>query len=101
MELAKGIYHFPTGPFNWYVIEEGGRLTLVDAGFPGHFGVFSDGVRSIGREMKDVEAVILSHAHADHMGSPIAWRRAQMRRSIFTRRMFRPLRGSFSFHGLH
>lgn len=68
MELAPGIHHFPTGPFNWYVIEESGRLTLVDAGFPGHFGVFEQGLRSIGRTVTDVEAVILTHAHADHMG---------------------------------
>ena len=68
MELAKGVHYFPTGPFNWYVIEDAGRLTLVDAGFPGHFAVFRDGVRSIGREVKDIEAVILTHAHADHMG---------------------------------
>lgn len=68
MELANGVHHFATGPFNWYVIEEAGRLTLVDAGFPGHFGVFKAGLTSLGRELKDVEAVILSHAHADHMG---------------------------------
>jgi glyoxylase-like metal-dependent hydrolase (beta-lactamase superfamily II) len=68
MTLADGIHHFPTGPFNWYVIEESGRLTLVDAGFPGHFSAFEQGLRSIGREIQDVEAVILTHAHADHMG---------------------------------
>ena len=68
MEVAQGIHHFPTGPFNWYVLEEAGRLTLVDAGFPGHFGVFEDGLRRLGRQMKDVEAVVLTHAHADHMG---------------------------------
>jgi len=48
MELINGIHHFETGPFNWYVIEESGRLTLVDAGFPGHYRVFLDGLRSIG-----------------------------------------------------
>lgn len=68
MELANRIHHFPTGPFNWFVIEEAGRLTLLDAGFPGHFRVFLDGLQSIGREVKDVDAVILTHAHADHMG---------------------------------
>ena len=37
MELVKGVHHFQTGPFNWYVVEEAGRITLVDAGFPGIF----------------------------------------------------------------
>jgi len=68
VELAKGVHHFATDPFNWYVLEEAGRLTLVDAGFPGHFEVFTEGLRSIGRSIQDVEAVVLTHAHADHMG---------------------------------
>ena len=68
MLVAPGVHHFNTDPFNWYVVEEAGRMTLVDAGFPGHYGAFSNGIRSIGHEVKDVEAVILTHAHADHMG---------------------------------
>ncbi len=68
MIAAPTVHHFDTGPFNWYVVEDAGRLTLVDAGFPGHYRVFREGLRSIGREVKDVAAVILTHAHADHMG---------------------------------
>ncbi len=68
MEVATGIHHFDTGPFNWYVIEDGSRLTLVDAGFPGHYSVFRKGIESIGRELKDVEAILLTHSHADHTG---------------------------------
>lgn len=45
MEVAPGIHHFDTNPFNWYLIEEGGRFTLVDAGFPGHHRVFLQGPR--------------------------------------------------------
>ena len=68
--LANGgaVHHFDTGPFNWYVIEEAGRLTLVDAGFPGHYGIFRRGLVSLGKSMKDVAAIVLTHAHADHMG---------------------------------
>ncbi|MDI1319064.1 MAG: MBL fold metallo-hydrolase [bacterium] len=68
MEIHPGIHHFNTGPFNWYLIEEAGRLTLVDAGFPGHYPVFLEGLRAIGRSLADVDAVILTHAHADHTG---------------------------------
>ncbi len=66
--VAPGIFHFETGPFNWYLIEEGGRLTLVDAGFPGHYKVFRRGLETLGYAMKDVEAIVLTHAHADHIG---------------------------------
>jgi hypothetical protein len=32
MEVADGIHRFGTHMVNWYLIERGGRLTLVDAG---------------------------------------------------------------------
>lgn len=68
MEVASGIHHWNTDPFNWYVIEERGRLTVVDGGLPGHFHVFRAGIRTLGYDLKDVEAILLTHAHADHMG---------------------------------
>jgi len=68
IEVAQGVYHFETGPFNWYIIEEEGRLTLVDAGFPGYYKVFIEGIRSLGFDIKDLEGIILTHAHADHIG---------------------------------
>ena len=67
-EIAPGIYKFDTGPFNWYLIEESGRLTLVDAGFPGHYRQFKAGMESLGFSHKDIEAIVLTHAHADHIG---------------------------------
>lgn len=67
-EVAAGIHHFDTGPFNWYLIEEESRLTLVDAGFPGHYKVFRKGLDSLGYTLKDLEAIVLTHAHADHIG---------------------------------
>lgn len=68
MEAATGIHHFDSGPFNWYIIEEGGRLTVVDAGFPGHYRVYKKGLATLGKTSKDVEAIVLTHAHADHIG---------------------------------
>ena len=68
MIVAPGVHHFETFPFNWYLIEAEGRLTLVDAGFPGHYDTFIAALPSIGRELKDVKAIVLTHAHADHTG---------------------------------
>lgn len=62
------LYRFETGPFNWYVIRQDGRVTVVDAGFPGHYAVLRRGLRQIGAELRDVTAILLTHAHADHMG---------------------------------
>ncbi len=68
MEIATNVYRFETGPFNWYVVREGRELTLVDAGFPGHYEVLVNGLSSIGQSVADVKCVLLTHAHADHMG---------------------------------
>lgn len=68
MEVAKGVHHFDTGAFNWYLIEENGQLTLVDAGFPGHYKTYKEGLKSLGKTNKDLEAIVLTHAHADHIG---------------------------------
>ncbi len=68
MEIAKGIHHFDCGPFNWYLIEENGRFTLVDAGFPGHYRVYKKAMETMGKTSKDIEAIVLTHSHADHIG---------------------------------
>jgi glyoxylase-like metal-dependent hydrolase (beta-lactamase superfamily II) len=68
LEIASGIYHFDTGPFNWYIIEENEELTLVDAGFPGHYNVFKKGLKTLGFKIEDLKAIILTHAHSDHVG---------------------------------
>jgi glyoxylase-like metal-dependent hydrolase (beta-lactamase superfamily II) len=68
MEIANKVHKFESGPFNWYLIEENGRFTLVDAGFPGHYRVFKNGLESLGKSSKDIEAIVLTHAHADHIG---------------------------------
>ncbi|MFN8371845.1 MAG: MBL fold metallo-hydrolase [Anaerolineae bacterium] len=62
------VYHFDTGPFNWYLIAQSGRLTIVDAGFPGHYPILVKGINALGFQIKDIAAILLTHAHADHMG---------------------------------
>ena len=68
MQVANNVHHFDSGPFNWYIIEEQGRLTLVDAGFQGNYKVFKKGLEELGKNINDVEAIILTHGHADHIG---------------------------------
>ena len=68
MEVRRGVHRLTRGVVNFYVLEAGGRLTLIDAGAAGDWDVFTAGVRAIGRTVDDLEAVLVTHAHSDHTG---------------------------------
>ena len=53
---------------NSYLIEDGNRMTLVDGGLPGFRTQLEAYLRSRGRSIADIDAVILTHAHSDHVG---------------------------------
>jgi glyoxylase-like metal-dependent hydrolase (beta-lactamase superfamily II) len=44
------------------------RLTVIDAGFPGHYRAFREALQTLHYQVGDVAAILLTHAHADHMG---------------------------------
>ena len=66
--VAPGVHRVEDAYTNWYLVEEGGRLTVVDAGVPTSWGSFTDALSSLGHASADVDAVVLTHAHFDHVG---------------------------------
>ena len=68
MEIVPGVHGVGSEMVNWYLVEEGGRLTAVDAGVPGFRRSLDDELHTLGRERSDVAAVVLTHADADHTG---------------------------------
>jgi glyoxylase-like metal-dependent hydrolase (beta-lactamase superfamily II) len=68
VEVADRIHRLNQGIVNFYLVEEGGKLTLVDAGGTGHWELFRATLRRIGRTLDHLDAVVLTHAHADHVG---------------------------------
>jgi glyoxylase-like metal-dependent hydrolase (beta-lactamase superfamily II) len=53
---------------NFFLVEEAGRVLVVDCGMPGNWDLLLAGLGRIGRTLRDVEAVLLTHAHSDHVG---------------------------------
>lgn len=66
--VAPGIHRVEDAFTNWYLVEEDGRLTVVDAGVPTSWESLVEAVRAIGRRLDDIEALVLTHAHFDHIG---------------------------------
>lgn len=69
MQVADGIHRLSQGVVNFYLVEDAGKLTLIDAGAPGDWEAFARAVGSLGRALDDLEAVLLTHAHCDHTDS--------------------------------
>ena len=53
---------------NVYLLEEAGSVTIIDAGAPGQWGALGDELESMGRSFEDIRALLLTHAHVDHVG---------------------------------
>src|SRR5215216_2660591 len=67
-DVADGVHRIGEHFVNWYLIEEGGRLTVVDAGLPASWRSLLEALQRIGRTPGDLEALVLTHAHFDHIG---------------------------------
>src|SRR5919112_624628 len=67
-DVANGVHRIEDAYTNWYLIEEDSRLTVVDAGVPTSWDSFTNALQTLGRQQADVEAVVLTHAHFDHIG---------------------------------
>jgi glyoxylase-like metal-dependent hydrolase (beta-lactamase superfamily II) len=62
-EVAPGITRLGNEIVNFYLVEDGDGLTLVDAGVPGFRGQLEQVLAG-----RKVDAVILTHGHIDHVG---------------------------------
>ncbi len=68
VEIVPGVHGVGSEMVNWYLVEEGGRLTAVDAGVPGFRRSLDHELHALGRDRSDIAAVVLTHPDADHTG---------------------------------
>src|SRR5829696_1531986 len=67
-DVAPGVHRIEDAYTNWYLIEDGGRLTVVDAGVPSSWDSLQEALATLGRSPSDIAALVLTHAHFDHLG---------------------------------
>ena len=76
-ELAPGVWWLSLGwvaPFrqNAYLVDDGGTLTLVDAGTPWDARKIRSGLLDAGFGVADVDRVLITHYDLDHVGGLFA-----------------------------
>jgi glyoxylase-like metal-dependent hydrolase (beta-lactamase superfamily II) len=67
-QVAPGVHRLGSSLVNFYLVEEDGRYTLVDAGLPGAFEQLPALMERLGGDLHDIDAVVLTHGHSDHIG---------------------------------
>ena len=68
VEIAPGIHQVGAGGTRAFVIDGDEGITLVDTGMPKRHGKILEVVTSLGRAAVDIKAIVLTHAHVDHIG---------------------------------
>lgn len=66
--VAPGVHRLAIAHTNVYLVEEGRRVLLVDAGLPSFWRPLLDALSELGRTPRDVDGVVLTHGHFDHVG---------------------------------
>jgi glyoxylase-like metal-dependent hydrolase (beta-lactamase superfamily II) len=67
-EIAPGVHRLGTEWVNWYLVEAEGKVTVVDTALPGYYPQLERALEAMGRAPGDIEAVVLTHSHNDHLG---------------------------------
>jgi glyoxylase-like metal-dependent hydrolase (beta-lactamase superfamily II) len=68
-QVSENVHRFESVYTNWYLLEAGGRVTVLDAGLPGDWNEFSSAVSRLGHWPSDIDAVLITHHHLDHAGN--------------------------------
>ncbi|WP_127572517.1 MBL fold metallo-hydrolase [Georgenia faecalis] len=66
--VAEGVHRLEHARVNVVLVEDDDGLTIVDAGLPGVWNPLGRTIRELGYRPRDVQALLLTHAHFDHVG---------------------------------
>ncbi|MEU6476777.1 MBL fold metallo-hydrolase [Streptomyces sp. NPDC047017] len=68
-QVAEGTYLVRGSDTNWVILTEGDAATLIDTGYPVDRRQVLDSLAQVGSSPQAVAAVLITHAHNDHVGS--------------------------------
>lgn len=68
MQIAPSLNRLGSSIVNSYLVEDGGAVTIVDAGLPGYWRLLGPELAAMGRSLRDVRALVITHGDSDHVG---------------------------------
>ncbi|MGA5323215.1 MBL fold metallo-hydrolase [Streptomyces seoulensis] len=68
-QVADGVHLVRGHHVNWVILKDGADVTLIDTGYPGDRQALLDSLAAVGSSPEAVTAVLITHAHNDHLGS--------------------------------
>jgi glyoxylase-like metal-dependent hydrolase (beta-lactamase superfamily II) len=71
VQITETVHLVQTKAVNWLAVTDDSGAMLIDAGYPGDRDDVLTSLRQLGYQAGDVRAILLTHAHVDHMGSAI------------------------------
>ena len=68
MQVAEGVHRLTGGVCNFYLIEDGGKLVLVDAGAPRDWDLLVKALATLSHGLQDLEAWVTRFMWSDGQG---------------------------------
>ncbi|WP_309065156.1 MBL fold metallo-hydrolase [Microbacterium sp.] len=78
-EVVPGVFRLGVARVNCYLVVDEDGLTLVDAGLPGTRRALRSVLEHLGATIEDIEAIMFTHGHFDHVGMARGLQRTSMR----------------------
>ncbi|MFE4453288.1 MBL fold metallo-hydrolase [Streptomyces sp. NPDC056796] len=69
IRVGSNVYVVSGSNTNWVIVKDGDSCTLVDTGYPGDRDAVLASLEAVGLAPHSVAAVLVTHAHNDHIGS--------------------------------
>lgn len=82
LQIADGVFEIAVGFVHVHLVLTDDGVVLVDTGLPGKAGKIEQALHEAERKLGDVRTILLTHWHADHVGSVAALRRGSGARTV-------------------
>ncbi|MFC9914325.1 MBL fold metallo-hydrolase [Streptomyces sp. NPDC059862] len=69
VRVESNVYSVSGSNTNWVIVKDGDSCTLVDTGYPGDRDAVLASLEAVGLNARSVAAVLVTHAHNDHIGA--------------------------------